>query len=79
MNGSTFADLVQSILDNGETLFLLVGGTIALTAIILGTIGSTIRSISRERTRREIAAFISEGSMTPEQGEKLMRAGSKHT
>jgi hypothetical protein len=31
-------------------------------------------SISRERTRREIAAYIAEGSMTPEQGERLMKA-----
>lgn len=31
--------------------------------------------IARERTRREIAAFIAEGSLSPEQGEKLMAAG----
>ena len=30
-----------------------------------------------ERTRREIAAYIAEGSMTPEQGERLMKAGDR--
>jgi hypothetical protein len=39
------------------------------------TIGSMVRSSAREKTRREIAAYIAEGSMTPEQGERLMRAG----
>lgn len=45
---------------------------------IVGILGSTIREIvrvrSQERTRREIAAYIAEGSMTPEQGERLMKA-----
>lgn len=48
-------------------------------AIVVGIIGNTLREIvktrSRERTRREIAAYIAEGSMTPEQGERLMAAG----
>lgn len=29
----------------------------------------------RETTHREIAAYVAEGSMTPDQGERLMRAG----
>lgn len=40
------------------------------------TVGSVIKSVARERTRREIAAYIAEGTMTPEQGERLMRAGN---
>lgn len=35
----------------------------------------TVRTITRERTRREIAAYIAEGTMTPEQGERLLKAG----
>ena len=31
----------------------------------------------REESRREIAAYIAEGSMTAEQGERLMAAGEK--
>lgn len=34
-----------------------------------------VRSTAREKTRREIAAYIAEGSMSPEQGERLMKAG----
>lgn len=54
---------------------LIFAGVIILTGI--KTIGSVVKSTSRERTRREIAAYIAEGSMTPEQGERLMRAGHK--
>ena len=39
----------------------------------------TVRTISRERTRREIAAYIAEGSMTPEQGERLLKAGESRS
>lgn len=57
-----------------EVLFMLVGGTIACTAIVGGTVAGIIKSVTRERTRREIAAYIAEGSMSPEQGERLMYA-----
>ena len=48
-----------------------------LAAIASGCIKSVVKSVSRERTRREIAAYIAEGTMTPEQGEKLLAAGHK--
>lgn len=55
---------------------LIFSGVVLIVGI--KTIGSTIRSVARERTRREIAAFIAEGSMTPEQGERLMKAGDSN-
>jgi chromate transport protein ChrA len=60
-----------------DVMFLLVGGTIAIVAIVFTTVSSMVRSTARERSRREIAAYIAEGSMSPEQGEKLMAAGLK--
>lgn len=57
-----------------DTLFLLVGGTIAVTAILTGLITSVVKTKARERTRREIAAYIAEGSISPEQGERLINA-----
>ena len=68
--------VIKSIFDDGN-LFWIVGGTIAIIAIVFGAISSMIKSVAREKTRREIAAYIAEGSMTPEQGEKLMRAVPK--
>ncbi|MEQ8315816.1 MAG: hypothetical protein RIE77_08055 [Phycisphaerales bacterium] len=65
--------IIQEIVREGG-VFWIVGGAIAIIAIVFGIVGSTVKSVSREKTRREIAAYIAEGSMTPEQGEKLMRA-----
>ena len=70
------SDLTSQLLKD-ETLFFLVGGTIAIVAIVFGAVSSMVRSTARERSRREIAAYIAEGSMTPEQGERLMAAGHK--
>jgi hypothetical protein len=61
---------------DGSNLMWVVGGGIAITAIIAGAIKSVVASNARERSRREIAAYIAEGSMTPDQGEKLMKAGN---
>jgi len=41
-------------------------------AIVFGTIASVLKRVAMEKSRREIAAYIAEGSMTPEQGERLM-------
>ena len=45
---------------------LIAGGIIFVVAI--KSFASVLRTLARERTRREIAAFIAEGSMSPEQG-----------
>jgi len=48
-------------------------------SIIINTIVSGIKQSAdtkeTERTRREIAAYIAEGSMTPEEGERILTAG----
>ncbi len=63
--------LIQGILTNTWALF----GVIAIIWVSITTLGSVIKALSRERTKRDIAAYIAEGSMTPEQGEQLLRAG----
>lgn len=60
-----------------DVLFLLVAGVVGVVAIVFGAVASMVKSTARERSRREIAAYIAEGSMTPEQGERLMAAGKK--
>jgi hypothetical protein len=59
----------------GDNMMWTVGGVIAIVAIISCAIKDVIRTSKREASRREIAAYIAEGSMTPEQGERLMRSG----
>jgi hypothetical protein len=52
---------------------VMMGGAVVIVAI--NVVAGVLKTNARERSRREIAAYIAEGSMTPEQGERLMRAG----
>lgn len=53
----------------------LVGGVVAIIAIVAETVRKSLRTREREQSRREIAAYIAEGSMSPEDGVRLMAAG----
>jgi len=59
-----------------ENFIFVVGGAIAIVAIIARCIRSVVGSVSREKSRREIAAYIAEKSMTPDEGARLMAAGA---
>ncbi len=57
----------------------IVGGLgIAMISIVTGCVTAIARARLREQSRREIAAYIAEGTMTPEQGERILNAGRKH-
>ncbi|MHC4992876.1 MAG: hypothetical protein ACYTGC_18035 [Planctomycetota bacterium] len=49
-------------------------GVCFLAAIGVRGVIAIVTTNGRERSRREIAAYIAEGSLTPEQGERLLRA-----
>ncbi|HVZ93695.1 MAG TPA: hypothetical protein VG797_04215 [Phycisphaerales bacterium] len=69
---------MQELLDYPKLLPLvaMVGcGFIAVLSIVGGCIRAVVASRAREQTRREIAAYVAEGSMSPEQGERLLAAG----
>lgn len=67
-------------LDDGDlskVITIGIGGGIAIVWIIFSSIRAMVVGRAKEATRREIAAYVAEGSMTPEQGEKLLRAGTE--
>lgn len=68
------ANTAERLLEKDVLMPILIAGGIVLV-VLFKTTASVIKSVARERTRREIAAFIAEGSMSPEQGERLMKAG----
>jgi len=68
-------DHILELVFEGDNLIFVTGGTIAVVAIVFSAVKSMVIASHREKSRREIAAYIAEGSMTPEQGEKLMNAG----
>jgi len=67
-------DIMASLDQHFGVFIILTGMTFVVLLTLIKSIAGVATSISRERTRREVAAYIAEGSMTPEQGEKLLRA-----
>jgi hypothetical protein len=72
----TESEVLDRLLRDDILMPVIISGSIILI-VAIRTAGSVIRSVSRERTRRDIAAFIAEGSLSPEQGERLMQAGER--
>jgi hypothetical protein len=58
-------------------LVAITGGvTVALVAIISSAITKTFQTRAREESRREIAAYVAEGTISPEDATKMLNAGS---
>jgi hypothetical protein len=56
------------VVKNPWSIFACVGAL----WVVCATVDSILKNFARERSRREIAAYIAEGSMTAEEGERLM-------
>lgn len=56
---------------------IAVGGSmmIAMVAIVMGTVRKTMTARAREESRREIAAYVAEGSISADDAAKLLAAG----
>lgn len=52
----------------------IVGGIVIYK--IIEVVGEWMTTRETERSRRELAAYVAEGSMTPEHAERLMACGS---
>jgi hypothetical protein len=57
-----------------ENMVFLTIGVCFLAGMVLKAITTIVKTQAREKSRREIAAYVAEGSITPEQGERLLRA-----
>lgn len=60
-----------------KALIIMTIASVVGLGMLVKAVASVIQTSSRERSRREIAAYIAEGSITPDQGERLMRAGEE--
>lgn len=75
-------NLISTTLGNlsGEDIpfFAIAGGVlVAIVAIGGGHIRSVLNTKAREQSRREISAYVAEGSITPTDAERLIAAGTK--
>ncbi len=63
-----------------EVMAVIIVGAVGLTIIVVasvagGVIQSVLKSREKEKSRREIAAYVAEGSISSDEGVKLMDAG----
>ena len=54
---------------------IALGCTVAVIAIIAGTVSKVSIAKAREQSRRELAAYVAEGTMAPHDAVALMNAG----
>ncbi len=52
----------------------IIGGAIAIVAIAGGTITSIVKTKAREQTRREIAAYVAEGTIDADKAVEMLKA-----
>lgn len=59
---------------------IAIGGSfvVAIFGIVFSTIKGVMETRDREATKRELAAYVAEGSMTPEDAENLVKADIQH-
>ena len=75
-------DRIFDIIDQDPEIIIVLlavsgGLTIAVISIVTGAITSVAKTAQRERSRRELAAYIAEGTMSPDIAERMMEAGGK--
>jgi hypothetical protein len=54
---------------------IFLGCMTGMIAIVGGTIVSVVRHRAREQTKREIAAYVAEGSLDPDKAVAMLNAG----
>jgi hypothetical protein len=73
----TLADMFSGPISDDFKHVLAIGGafTVAILAILTGFIRRLVSTRAREATKRELAAYVAEGSMKPEDAERIINAG----
>ena len=67
--------LVLASLNENEAVMFAILGTVGIIGILTGGITGMYKTRQRERTKREIAAYVAEGSISPQDAERIIKAG----
>ena len=72
------ADILEEMLSMPSIIFVVMG-IIAVVSIVFSTISTAVTKISvaraREQSRREIAAYVAEGSIEADKAIEMLNAG----
>ncbi len=72
---SLLRDLLMSEPWGMIIISVVAGCGVAVVSIVCGMFASTAKTRAREQTRREIAAYVAEGSIQPDEAVAMMDAG----
>lgn len=67
--------LTLASMNENEAVLFAILGTVGIIGILTGGITGMYKTRQRERTKREIAAYVAEGSITPQDAERIIKAG----
>ncbi len=71
-----FGEFVRT--DNFIALVAItLGCSIGAICIVSGTIGSILKTRAKETTKRELAAYVAEGTLDPDKAVAMLNAGMK--
>lgn len=65
--------LLASIAEGEITVVAIIAG-VAMFSVLMGVAHSMQKTKEREKSRRELAAYVAEGSMTPGDAERILKA-----
>ena len=68
------ADVFDRMFSMPNILFVIMG-TVAIAGIVAGAVTKLATTRARERTKREIAAYVAEGSIDPDKAVAMLNAG----
>ena len=66
-------DILEDLIGMPQIIFV-IGGAIAIVAIICGTLTSMGVRRAKERTKREIAAYVAEGTIDADKAIAMLNA-----
>ena len=71
-------EFVQQLMDRPDfmpIIAIVFGCLTGMVAIVFGSIAGVMKGRAAEATRREIAAYVAEGSIRPEDAIAMIKAG----
>ncbi|MBL4808957.1 MAG: hypothetical protein JKY43_02735 [Phycisphaerales bacterium] len=69
------SSIIDAMADDFPVIIVFgVMGLVGIIGIFFGTLSSVANTKEREKTKREMAAYVAEGSMTPADAERLLRS-----
>jgi len=68
-----FVDILMMVLSQPDLFVSVAFVLLVFTAMVVIGVNLAVRTVARERSRREVAAYVAEGSMSADEGERLLR------